>query len=160
MDLILIKPKVKNESDKYSWNLYKYLKKYPNSRVYYNKFNSFTDERQVYNKNKLTKNDVLIGRNSGNSIIGFTLSMLLMKVPSMQFWYQNAYDTHIDITEEFIRDYIEIGRCLFDQSHDGWLRNNDNRFTYLEEDLRKCNWCGIEQHKEVEEVIKYVEKWT
>lgn len=160
MNLNLIKPKIKNESDKYSWNLYKYLKKYPNSKVYYDKINSFTDNEQMYNKDNLTKNDVIIGNICENSIVGVTLSQLLMKVPSMQFWYGGAKKTHVDITNQFFNDYIEIGRCLFDSTHDGWLRNTDNRFTYINDEQRKCNWCGIEQHKEKKEVVKIIEKWV
>ncbi len=159
MDLNLIKPKVKNESDKYSWNLYKYLLKHKNTKVYYSKINSFTDDEHTYDKSSLVKMDTLIGVESEDGLIGARLIDILRKIPSMDFWYGNVKNNHVEITEDFFNDYIEIGRCLFDQSHDGLLRNADNRFTYINEDERKCNWCGIEQHKEIEEEIKHVTHW-
>ncbi len=162
MNLNLIKPKVKGESDKYSWNLYKYLHKYKgNTRVYYNKSDIMSSDKDSYNKNTLRLSDILVGTpvEHEDSVIGNSLLEILRKVPSQQYWYQSALITYSDITEEFYNDYIDIGRCLIDNSHTGWLRNTDNRFTYINDNERKCNWCGIEQHREVEEVIKHVTNW-
>ena len=164
MDLKLIKPKHNKVSDKYSWNLYEYLNKYKgNFKVYYSKINAFTEKEHTYNKESLVKIDTIIsiGESSGdrNSVIGCRLDEILRKVPKMDYYYGNLNGDYIDITQEFIQDYIDIGRCLFDTGHTAWMRGDEDRFAYESEDIRKCNWCNLKQFKHIETYTKELITW-
>lgn len=160
MDLKLIKPKVKGKSDKYSWNLHKYLSNNKGSKVYYRKINSFSERENLYHSNTLTKYDVLIGTPHREGIIGASLLEILRKPPKMKYFFINAFNDYQEITDEFFKDYVEIGRCLFDSEHNGWMTGDENRFTYQNDNERICSWCKLRQQKEIKQVIKEYEVWS
>lgn len=178
MELKQIKPKGK-ESDKYSINLYKYLKKNPEyNKVYYQtmhyvKVGCGENHKEIYeyrhrdfdiNDFKLTeiylsaypiwyiqRDDILTG------------SKLISILRGGRGMYENfAYCStshelnYVDITDIFWDKYIEIGRCIWDNKHNGYLQNDDNRFTYIDENNRICNWCGEKQHRKIK--IEHIEK--
>ena len=53
-----------------------------------------------------------------------------------------------DITEIFLSKYLEIGRCVFDTTHNNFLLGenhgyvgDENRFEIVD-GIKKCKWCG------------------
>lgn len=171
IDLNKIKPKVKGESDKYSWNFYNFLNKLTRKRVegkYIKKqleihwlHNSRWDGKYLeFNKDKLNINQIIIlpyGKEYGGSF--YNLDPILRKGWATEFSGLSSSET-TDITEWFFKIYERDGRCIFDREHNGWWQGSDNRFTYIN-NTRKCNWCGQWHKKEIRKVqtIKRVETW-
>lgn len=145
-DIYKIKPKNINKSDKYSANLYKYFKENPNSRVFKSK-----------NVDNRSATKILIGEANEEAITGTTLNHIL--TDNFNKWYMlySEYGEYEDFTETFINEYIRIGRCVWDEEHSGWMRGDDNRFNYNNENERICNWCGEVQRKK--EVLKIDYEW-
>jgi|GEM_PF-1168993 len=186
MDIKLIKPKDK-KSDKYSIQLYNFLKRnYPNGcNVYYIstqlKWNNETKETYEvdvpFDENTFNIGDIWIGvteRETYNNgefkgyidwMYGNLLGTILGYSRNKYTVFANPWNnkkTVIDITDWFWNNYIKIGRCIWDRSHKGWLDNDENRFTHIDQNNRKCNWCGLVQHKEIkeEQIIKRTEIWV
>lgn len=155
MELTLIKPKNLKVSDKYSANLYKYLKKNPNSRIYMNKTCLIKEVPLTYQIGELSIYNTYVGQLGGNFLIGNKLIEILRK-PNKQKWAFMKSDLEIeDITDQFMHDYKLIGRCLWDGKHNKWQLGTENRFTYINDNERFCNWCGCHQNKRIEvEVIE------
>lgn len=148
IDLKKIKPRLIRKSDKYSSNLYKYLKLYPNSRVY----------KSVDIDNR-TAMKIVVGHKNNEAITGTTLDHILASNMYRHYWLYSEYGEYEDITEQFMNDYIRIGRCLWDKDHKGWMNGDEERFSYINDDERVCNWCGEIQHKEEYEVVKKRVRW-
>lgn len=159
MNLNEIKPKKVGTSDKYSSNLYKYLKENPKAKVFYSKTNYSTEEEQVYDKNNLSTMSTYIGQSLDGGISGVRLQEILGRLPKMGYFYLMSEDEYVDVTEEFFEDYKKIGRCLFDSNHSRWLLGDENRFAYSDEDTRECNWCNLKQKKHTKEIRKTIEEW-
>lgn len=170
IDLSAIKPKG-NISDKFSLQLFRYIKKNPRcNEVYFYKKNFFDGEVMELDKESgLNMNQVVIGLGREfyggvkGSVSGTKLSTIMGvsndKYTVFSFYLYDA-DDFIDITEWFWEQYKKIGRCLFDRAHSRWYQGDKDRFTYVN-NTRKCNWCGEWQRKEIEKEvqIRRVEKW-
>lgn len=57
-------------------------------------------------------------------------------------------DNFEDITDVFLKEYLKIGRCLFDKEHINFVLGKDHayvkdeeRFEYIN-GIKKCKWCG------------------
>lgn len=156
------KPKDEKVSDKYSSNLYKFLKKYKDtySKVYFYPINNWDGSEVKFDINNLATEQVYIGKVVDDDIIGKSLMNIItgQKIYAVSCYY-NAKNDWIDITEEFWTRYKDIGRCLFIR-HNGWYQDDYNtRFEYLDDSTRKCNWCSKIQHKRIEEKILHKEIW-
>lgn len=185
MDIKQIKPKGK-DSDKYSIQLYNFMKKnYPNgcsvsyisTQTKWNKETQDTyEEDKPFDENTFFTGDIWIGKTDRedydsedfkgyiNWMYGNSLGTILSGSRNKYTVFANPWNikkTVIDITSWFWNKYIEIGRCIWDRDHDGWLAKDENRFTYIDDDNRKCNWCGEVQHKEIKEetVVNRKEIW-
>lgn len=160
--LIKIKPKVKGISDKYSWNLYKWLKKTKCKKltVWFNTKSAWDGSKLEFDKNNIKIGQIWIGFVDKGWLHGSSLNSILNG--NFQEW-ANPWmaKSHIDITEWFWKEYIKDGRCIWDRNHDGWLAYDKNRFTYVNKNSRKCNWCGEWQHRKIEKetIIKRHEIW-
>lgn len=179
LDLSKIKPKNVKVSDKYSSNLYKFLKKTGERNVYFNTNNGTMKHKEFVELDwdNLKSYNIYIGSNmmddtyevKGKKI---DFGQVVAKSLNTILWGRKLYETGaycgfghywvkrdwIDITNEFWRRYEDIGRCLF-IDHESCCKNKEDRFTYLDDDSRKCNWCGKIEHKRTEEVITYKEIW-
>lgn len=163
--LKLIKPKVKSQSDKYSWQIYQFINKNKHSRVYFYNKSRWDGSELELDKDNLNISNIFIGGNqdSNGTICGNSLSTIMghsrekYTTFSFMLWTDGDF---IDITDWFWTEYIKLGRCLFDKNHNGWWTNNGDRFTYIN-NTRKCNWCGQWQHKDIKKVVKIQrkEKW-
>lgn len=164
IDPKLVKPKIKGESDKYSWNLYRWLykyRKYADYKVYY-----IADEE--FDRNNLKLSKIIIGKkHSDREITGNLLSNIINKgscsEDSYCFLKSIGWNTDkaIDITELFKKEYIRIGRCFIFGHTDIWLRGDKDKFTIINKHSRRCNWCGKYENRyiETEKTIKRKEVW-
>lgn len=163
INLELIKPKVKGESDKYSWNFYKYLNKLKNKdvRIYYRTHSCINGDKINFNEHEFVTIETLVVSSvlrTDEGLIGSTLSNVLRGERIEEFYYSNIHKDYYEITEEFFNLYLDKGRCLFDYNHNGWLAYDSNRFTAYD-DHRICNYCGKRQNKKVEIISEEVTNW-
>ncbi|MCL1696337.1 hypothetical protein [Lysinibacillus sp. BPa_S21] len=162
-DLTLIKPKIKGESDKYSWNFFKHLNKIKDKeiKIYYHTRSYISGEPITFNENEFLIGNVIVVRGvikSNGGLIGCALSNVLRGGKIEDYWYSNIHNDFYEITDEFFNLYLEKGRCLFDANHNGWLAHDDDRFTTYDK-YRICNYCGKRQNKKVEKVCEEVTNW-
>lgn len=180
LDLKKIKPKEVKISDKYSSNLYKFLKKTGYRNVYFNTRNGGMKGEEIVDLdwNNIRAYNIYIGSNmmddtyvvkdekiNFGQVIAKGLNSILGGHKLYQTGAYCAFGHYyvkrdwIDITEEFWTRYEKVGRCLF-IDHDGWYQDDNNtRFTYTDKNTRVCNWCGKTEHKRIEEIIKHKEIW-
>ena len=183
-DLKEIKPKNLKISDKYSANLYKYLNKTKHYHVYVD-LNEGTFEKPKMVEldwNNLHKYSIYIGSeimedtytsDDGKKSVDFgqVITKTLYSILNGRKLYQEGCycgfgKTYVkrdfkEITDEFWGKYKEIGRCLFISHDETFIKGNENRYTYLDENTRICNWCGKKQYKHIERETKIIEhiKW-
>jgi hypothetical protein len=188
VDIKLIKPKKINVSDKYSSQIYQYIKKNHKNvkslldiKVYCNlSYEIYDDEYNVVGKeiipfdNDITNmRHVVIGRKEKESFgdegyitwyYGNMLSEILGTGREKYTVFANPWwskDEVIDITEWFWRTYVDIGRCIY-ADHERWVSDDrDTRWTYINKNSRRCNWCREYQtrHTETKKTIKRTEVW-
>ncbi|WHH59137.1 hypothetical protein [Petroclostridium sp. X23] len=165
LDIKFIKPKKKNISDKFSSNLYEFLKAKPYyDRVYWYEIDPIDGTRIQFSEEcRFDISNIIIGmaRDSDGVVSGRKLSSILMGVKG----YKDAHCYHpiggwdprnfVDITDWFWDRYFKIGRCLF-LDHDRTFIQDDNntRWTYINKNSRRCNWCGEWQHRTIVKKVK------
>lgn len=164
-----IKPKISNECDKYSWNIYRYLKEHQNSTIticWYEK-NFLNSSHLKFNKEKSLANIqtyILIGGINEN-LCGARIYDLQIKGNSSRLetfsFCLYGQENFADITDWFLTNYQQKGRCIFDLTHTGWWSNDETRFTQINKKSRRCNWCGEYQRKVIVKkvVIKRQVNW-
>lgn len=169
------KPKTKGKSDKYSCQLYEFLRRHqqrfnglPN--VYYiqtqDRWNSELERTEqvevLFDKQNFSRAHIWVGNIDGEGwYYGNKLSCIIGESKEKytifaSLWYTDR--TVIDITDWFWNEYLKVGRCIWDKSHNTWLMNDDDRFTYINKNSRRCNWCGQWQHREIEKRVKLERK--
>lgn len=183
IDLKDIKPKNLKESDKYSVNLYKFLKKTGYNHVYIDLNKGTLEKPNIisfeWDKDNVIDYDIYIGSNIMDDIIyneDNTKSLNLGQVIAKPLWSilqgNKLYQTgcycafghyyvkrdFLEITDEFWNRYKDIGRCLF-LKHEKVCLGDENRFTQINALYRKCNWCGKIQEKHIKEKIIKQEVW-
>ena len=175
-----IKPKNLKISDKYSANLYKYLNKTKHYHVYVNLNEGSFEEPKMkeLDWNNLHKYNIYIGSeimedtytsNDGKKSVDFgqVIAKNLRSILCGRKLYQDGCycafgKTYVkrdfkEITDEFWKRYKEIGRCLFINHNETFIAGKENRYTYLNDRTRICNWCGKKQHKHIERETKIIE---
>lgn len=128
-----VRPEIDGKSDKYSWNIYRYLKKNLKGNV-----EVFSDGTQA-----------IIGESYQGEVIGVPLLSLMKNFSSSNY----CFSWHLTELPKFLNDYQRIGRCLLIPHDHPWYEGEDKRFTYVN-NTRRCNWCGQWQHKEIHKVVK------
>lgn len=156
----LFRPKVRGESDKFSWGIYRFLKKHPGIRImYYSKNDMGEDE--PFDPKKSQRPRKIFMLHSGSAMIGISVSQAMdgkLHEYAFSVWDCKKF---VDITDWFFKEYAMIGRCLFDREHFGWWWGDGQRFTHINKHSRRCNWCGEWQHRTIKKVvqIKRCEVW-
>lgn len=156
IDIKKIKPKNVKRSDKYSKEIYKYLKNNPwYKRVWFDEASYDEDNKPVlrqFDINNINLRRLYFGLpdfKTTNCITGKCLSGLLSgsRCAQESYYYITEKHSHfVEVTKEFYEKYIEIGRCIY--GHHLYLNDSENRYTYIDDTHRICNWCGQEQHEE------------
>lgn len=163
--LKLIKPKKKGQSDKYSWQLYEFIRRNKYKNVYYYKKN-WDGEPTELDPDNISTYQIMVG-NMYDCLSGGRLRTIMSdskdKYTTFSFHPFGGWsnDEFVNITDWFWDKYIKLGRCLFDKQHVGWWTNDSERYTYINKNSRKCNWCGKWQHREIikKQKIKREEVW-
>jgi predicted nucleic-acid-binding Zn-ribbon protein len=180
MNIEVVKPKEK-VSDKYSIQVYKFLTKNPCClKVYYQAMHPIQvscDENHEpvyeykyfeFDINNFNIKDIYFSCQSQdlvskyNEITGATLSRIISDSKNKYelYCYACGYSPrkYVDITSIFWSEYVKRGRCIWDRKHNGWLMDDDNRFTYANKNSRRCNWCGEWQHRKINKKVRIERK--
>ncbi|SDZ95338.1 hypothetical protein [Marinobacterium iners] len=130
----MVKPKVRGQSDFFSWQLYRYLRKYPyasQQRIWAGTWNSATgidpESPQLY----------IGSERDGFWIHARQLRNLCCHNSGLERWaYGPGHDTRnwTDVTEAFWADYLKKGVCAI---HGDFAHEWDE-----EGDRRTCLYCG------------------
>lgn len=168
LELNMIKPKNVKKSDKYSSQIYKYLKHNPNYRkVWFDTSSYDIDSGKCVNEsfdiNSINMRNIYFGIPAcdsticirGKCVMGLVSGNRGSQVTYSYIGNKNSY--YIDITKEFYEKYIEIGRCIY--GHNRYIRDEDEKFTYISEKHRKCNWCGKEEYLETKTYSHTRDEW-
>ena len=131
-----IMPEEKGSSDKYSWNIYRYLKNFIGKEVWAFKAPSGRIFLAVQRKPEGVGHD-----NYGNFLNTIQTTDVKVKV-TYYSWANEDFSNYTEITDTFFEDYKLKGRCAIDKAHNGWLDGAGHRFTELDSETKKCNWCG------------------
>jgi len=171
LDINKIKPKIKNQSDKYSWNLYNFLHKQVKQKevgkyvpkqikIYWLTHSRWDGKHMEFNPENLHLMQIIISP-FGNKGLGYFMNTILTNGKAECFSLPWKDEELLDITDWFFDTYEQIGRCIFNLDHDGWLQGGINRFTYVN-NTRKCNWCGKWQKKEIKKkvIIERIYNWV
>lgn len=174
----LVKPAVKNVSDKYSWNLYKFIAtKIKNQKlavIYWPMFS------KCHNPNVPMISDYYIGHIFDDALIGARISTIAdggrnafqLWSCSINSFYRGRDKTikGLDVTDWFIDAYQNKGRCLINPEHSNWLQYPETRYSTILNpitneaytDRKYCNWCGKMLFKFEKEVVtvKTYETWV
>jgi hypothetical protein len=171
LDINQIKPKVKGQSDKYSWNLYNFLNKLYKKRdvgkyiknqmeivwLTNARWNGEHIEFDPNNLNKGLNQLLIIPLGIENCRSFYSMNSIMREGKAMEFALVWKKEELVNITDWFIENYIKDGRCVFDRNHDRWMQYTENRFTYVNS-TRKCNWCGEWHKKEIHKEVKIKRK--
>lgn len=138
-----IKPKKRGVSDKYVWNIYRFFKENGLNDIHIFKTIDGNNIYFVYGNGNVGANMWTVLRTGSFGKIELFSFMLF------NFKNKLAYE---EITEEFFKNYKKLGRCYFDPLH-RWWGNGNNRFTVINKNSMRCNWCGQWLHRKIEKVV-------
>lgn len=143
-----IKPKVKGQSDLFSWQLYRYMRKYPDisdQKIYSGTWNSIDGVNRAYPV-------LYIGcMHDDGWFHGRSLRNLCSCGSKIErYAYHHGHDTHnwTDVTDAFWGEYMRIGVCAIhgDAAHN-WLRDGGKR---------TCEYCGKVENRKIIMVEKEI----
>lgn len=136
-----IKPKLKGKSDKFSWNLYSWVKRNPkHCRIFkgtWNNMAGFDDLGQEWLYIGFKEEDgEFIGRQLRNVCLKGSTFKMNCFLPGKNF---HDVDNWTDITDEFWERYQRIGVCAVhgEKAHN-WQEDGDKR---------TCSYCGKVERK-------------
>lgn len=146
-----IKPRNIKESDKYSRNLYLWVR-------YRHTLNVVNHRGELYLTTEDWKED------DWGKLSGARLTRILCKGKTAEscVYINIPVGECRDVTEEFWSEYIKKGRCHLDPDHNGFMMNTESRFSIIDRNHRVCNWCGREFSRHVEKrmACEFVEVWA
>ena len=132
-----IEPTVRGESEKYSWNLYSYMREYTGFSL-----GAF----------KSIQGDIIIGHQYHDGVSGKELMSILRESRrGTEFWFDDYWKLKED--ESFFNEYQRIGRCLMIPHDYQWYIGEEHRFTRIG-NTRRCNWCGKWEHMTIHKKTK------
>lgn len=168
MDINKIKPKTKNYSDKYSWQLYSFLNKlYKDKkegkyiknqlRIYWDSKSRWDGEFLDYLSGDPLSIRQIIVSPLGGTEVGYFMSEAMNRGKVEQYWIKPFEPSMIDITDWFWKEYEARGRCLFYGHENIWLTGDKGRYTVVN-NTRRCEWCGEWQKKTIKVTKKVTRK--
>ena len=156
-----IKPSVKNESDKFSWRLYKRALKNGRESVYLMAWNSIYGYKkpdiEILKSGFVPASILAVGFKDDQWFHGATLRQICTPGgPNHDWAYTPGHHVEewIDVTDWFWSEYSRIGRCLLWSGVHEWVQINRNS--------RKCAACGKHESRSIETVkkIQRQEVWS
>ena len=151
-----IKPRVEGESDRNSWNLYKFAKKYGIHKLKfysdtpYDKIDKAYDIFVCVREEKyshLDHSESVVRR--GVNLFGKRLMNIFCSGSGLtSINYRDNSEFKYDITEQFWKDYMFYGRCKFlgDMTHkyNEWNEVQEDKISIKK--VRICEYCRKKQH--------------
>lgn len=158
-ELAAIKPKDK-KSDKYSSQLYRFMKdrSYIRRVFWYRKSSCSSEKIVEFDEIKDAKNVILSHVFLFNNLDDRSGSRLSNIIRYGKGYKQTGCycmwdkDDFVEITDWFWENYERYGRCLWDQAHYLHMMDDDGRFTKINRNSIRCNWCGTHLRREVKTV--------
>ena len=169
-DASKVKPQKSKLSDKYSWNLYRVFKflekegqRSPSMdyRIFYYEKSPLDGHIVGFNpQESLHAGHCFIAKiyphDQGTASI--RMSEVLGMTPNQRidfYCYDFSLDRNhlLDITDWFWNEYVKSGRCIFDREHNGWWKGGETRFTQINRNSRKCNWCNQHQKRDIKKIV-------
>lgn len=123
-----IRPQTTSPREKYSWNLYRFLR----------------------HKDVREKIRVYEGKASDTEPVQYFFAVTKCASPQEDTGnigiFEYDFSSMKDVTEKFFEEYQKIGKCAFHEpEHELYIRNTD-RFEIINEKTRRCKWCGKIYH--------------
>lgn len=142
-----IRPQTTNPREKYSWNLYRFLRcKRIRERihVYEGKLSEKEDVQYFFAITKCGSPQ----EDSGNIGIPEFILRTRRSNERIEMLSYCSYDFSSlkDVTEEFFEKYQKIGKCAFHQPEHKLYIGNADRFEIIDDKTRRCKWCGKIYH--------------
>lgn len=152
MNINSIKPKTPEVSDKYSWGIYKWLK------------TNGTNFRVLLDPSKdktLTRRLNFISDEGGRGTIGSNVHSIMTGQRTLYCFSLCPLHKYTDVTDWFWSNYLRFGRCMVDPEHSMWFLSDDGRYTMINKNSKRCNWCGKYFKRDIKKQvsIKRVEHW-
>lgn len=165
-----VRPAVYLRSDKFSWRLYRHLKKrpYPHTlRVLAHQLDrSDTRTFVPFSVTTAQPAQLFIGyRDEEDWGSGAFLSDIINPSnnsgPSWWAFPPRMFIHAIDVSDWFWPEYARIGRCVWDREHSGFMSGAEERFiTEAGEGTRLCTWCGQRQRLVTKRKVIRVDSWV
>lgn len=123
-----IRPQTTSPREKYSWNLYRFLR----------------------HKDVREKIRVYEGKASDTEPVQYFFAVTKCASPQEDTGnigiFEYDFSSMKDVTEKFFEEYQKIDKCAFHEpEHELYIRNTD-RFEIINEKTRRCKWCGKIYH--------------
>lgn len=152
--LAQIKPPTSSCSEKYSWNLYRFLKKYSkkNNIYVYKGFNEISRSEQYFFAITICGN----GANGADNIGIFEYDLRnKSKAATLEASSYSTLDfsKFHEVSHEFFADYLRDGKCAFTYPTHQDNINSAIRFESLNDNTKRCRWCGKIFRKTTKEII-------
>ena len=138
-----IRPQTTSPREKYSWNLYRFLRHKDvreKIRVYEGKISDTEPVQYFFAVTKCASPQ----EDTGNIGIFEFILRTRRNNESIEILSYSNYDfsSMKDVTEKFFEEYQKIGKCAFHEpEHELYIRNTE-RFEIIDEKTRRCKWCG------------------
>lgn len=174
IDPDIIRPAVNGRSDRWSWNLYRYLHNWRRKRasLMLRVYHIPGDPTQYMNPDPAVAVAGWDPATTGTSGIrlghlhaddgwlsGSNLSTVLNDNGTIWSFHPGAVAGATDITLPFFDAYLRLGRCLFDPRHTQYLRHDEGRWQMDGDSHRRCTWCGHQQQRHIEQIVTTRESW-
>ena len=152
--LAQIKPPTSSCSEKYSWNLYRFLKKYSkkNNIYVYKGFNEISRSEQYFFAITICGN----GANGADNIGIFEYDPRgKSKAATLEALSYSTLDfsKFHEVSHEFFAEYLKDGKCAFAHPTHQDDINNADRFESINDNTKRCRWCGKIFRRTTKEII-------
>ena len=144
-----INPKQKDSyNPKFSEGTYKFLNRYKKKdiKVYWKRTSNWSGKETEFTFNRVSTPQVFFIYEENSDYFGASWNQVMQNKYGI-FDYTYQISDFEDITEIFLSKYLEIGRCVFDTTHNNFLLGenhnyvgDENRFEIID-GIKKCKWC-------------------
>mgnify|MGYP000406658812 CR=1 FL=1 len=170
MDIKQFKPKNIKRSDKFSANLFKFMRKNESWGLHvYSPQIDWNMNFQKFNYDDPRTRSIYIGfRDDQGWLVGRCLADIICADRNVTECYAYSpgkddvfYRNMIEISDWFFTEYARIGRALWDKEGANFMIGSENRFTIVG-NTKRCNWSGRWYEKKItkKQTTERKEKWV